>query len=90
MSYVGKANLGDLERYIQEYAALPSTALPSTHVPLTIEMSAVNGYFFLNFIQYFREPAFFRAFIRQLRDNHIDYDILNSAEALYPGVELPV
>ena len=90
VSYVGKANLGDLERYIQEYAALPSTALPSTHVPLTIEMSAVNGYFFLNFIQYFREPAFFRAFIRQLRDKHIDYDILNSAEALYPGVELPV
>ena len=90
VSYVGKANYGDAERYIQEYEALPSTALPSTHVPLTIEMSAMNGYFFLNFIQYFNETDYFRDFIGQLRENDIDYDVLNMTEARYPRVELPV
>ncbi len=90
VSYVGKANLGDAERYIQEYEALPSTALPSTHVPLTVEMSALHGWFFLNFIQFFRETDYFSAFIGQLRQNGIDYDVLNAAEALYPRAELPI
>ncbi len=90
VSYVGKASLGEAERYIQEYEALPSTALPSTHVPLTIEMSAINGYFFLNFIQYFQETDYLNMFIRQLRENEIDYDVLNVAEARYPRIELPV
>ena len=89
VSYVGKASLGEAERYIQENEALPSTALPSTHVPLTIEMSAANGYFFLNFIQYFKETEYLDMFIRQLRSNDIDYDVLNVTEAGYPFITLP-
>ena len=89
VSYVGKANLGDAERYIQEYDALPSTALPSTHVPLTVEVSAVNGYFFLNFIQYFQESDYFDMFVRQLRQNELNYDVLNVTDARYPRMELP-
>ena len=90
VSYVGKADLGDAERYSQEYEALPSTALPSTQVPLTIEMSAMNGYFFINYIQYFTETDYFDAFIRELRINNIDYDVLNVTEARYPRVSLPL
>ena len=89
VSYVGKADFGEAARYIQEYEALPSTALPSTHVPLTIEMSAVNGFFFINFIQYFKETDYYYAFLQQLRENEIDYDVLNMTEARYPDIELP-
>ena len=89
VSYTGKANFGKVERYIQEFEALPSTALPSTHVPLTIEMSALHGYFFINFIQYFDEYDYFSTFLDQLRQNDIDYDVLNVVEARYPRVELP-
>jgi len=89
VSYVGKANLGDFERYIQEYEVLPSTVLPSTHVPLSIEMSAMNGYFFLNFMQFFPETDYFLTFISQLRKNNINYDVLNVTEARYPRMELP-
>jgi hypothetical protein len=53
-------------------------------------MSAMNGYFFLNFIQYFNETDYFSNFIGQLRENDIDYDVLNMTEARYPRVELPV
>lgn len=88
VSYVGKSDLGEAEFYIQGFDALPSTALPSTHVPLTVEMSAVNGYFFLNFIQYFHEEAYFDMFVRQLRKNNIDYDVLDVTEARYPRVEI--
>ncbi len=90
VSYVGKASLGDAERYIQEFEALPSTALPSTHVPLTAEISVMNGNFFINFSQYFTEYDYFTTFIRQLRQNDINYDVLNLAEARYPRIELPV
>ena len=68
---------------------MPSTALPSTHVPLTVEVSAVNGYFFLDFIQYFKEEDYFSVFVRQLRQNDIEYDVLNVAQARYPDIELP-
>ncbi len=88
VSYVGKANFGDVEHYIQEYEALPSTALPSTHVPLTVEMSALHGYFFINFIQYFKEYDYFSMFLDQLRQNDIDYDVLNVVEARYPRVQI--
>ena len=88
VSYVGKSDMGDAEYYIQEFDALPSTALPSTHVPLTVETSAINGYFFLNFIQYFHEEDYFNMFVKQLRKNNIDYDVLDVTEARYPSVEL--
>ena len=90
VSYVGKADFGDAEWCILENDALPSTALPSTHVPLTIELSAVNGYFFLNFMQFFHEEDYFRMFTRQLRQNNIDYDVLDVTEARYPRVVLPL
>ena len=90
VSYVGKADLGEAEGYIREYHALPSTALPSTHVPLTIEMSAVNGYFFLNFIQFFRQTDYLSAFTRQLQRNGIEYELLGTGEALYPRMEMPI
>lgn len=89
ISYVGKADLCEAEQYIQEYEALPSTALPSLHVPLTIEISAVHGYFFMNFIQYFEADDCLNAFIRQLRRYNINYDVLNTTEALWPRMELP-
>ena len=89
VSYVGKSSMGNAEFYIQDHNALPSTALPSTHVPLTIELSALNGYFFLNFMQFFHEDAYFSAFVRQLRENNIDYDVLDLLDANYPRVELP-
>ena len=63
--------------------------LPSSHNPLTIEMISLNGSIFLNFIQYFPEMEYYRLFIRQLRENHINYDVLHQREARYPLLEMP-
>lgn len=85
VSYVGKASLGEAERYILE-----NDIMPSVHTPLTIEVSAVKGYFFLNFIQYFQEEDYFSQFVRQLRQNDVEYDVLNITEARFPLVELGI
>lgn len=89
VSYVGKASLGDAEFYVQEYHVLPSTALPSCETPLTLEVSAVNGCFYVNFMQHFEGDEYLRAFIMQLRENDIDYDVLYQEPIKYPLLALP-
>ena len=74
VSYIGKANMGAMENYLQEFDPLPSTALPSMHTPLTIEMVSMNGLIVLNFIQYFPEMEYFSLFVKQLRENNINYN----------------
>jgi hypothetical protein len=89
VSYVGKANMGDAEYYVQEFHVLPSTALPSCETPLTLELSAFNGSFYINFIQYFEEEDYLRAFIAQLRENNINYDVLHQEQTKFPGMICP-
>ena len=89
VSYVGKASMGDAEFYVQEFHALPSTALPSCETPLTLELSAVNGCFYVNFMQHFEGDEYLRAFIMQLRENDINYDVLYQEHIKYPRLALP-
>ncbi len=86
VSYTGKGVFGDAEYYVQEFHALPSTALPSSATPLTLELSAVNGSFYVNFLQYFEEQDILDAFIGQLREGGINYDVLYQETARYPGM----
>ena len=89
VSYVGKVDMGDAEFYVQEFHSLPSTALPSCEMPLTLELSAVNGSFYVNFMQFFEGDTYLRAFIRQLRENNINYDVLYQEQTKYPGFVCP-
>ena len=89
VSYIGKVNMGFIDHYLQEFDPIPSTALPSMHTPLTIEMVSMNGCIVLNFIQYFTEMEYFSLFVKQLRDNNINYNVLRQEKALYPLLEMP-
>ena len=89
VSYVGKVDMGDAEFYVQEFHALPSTALPSCETPLTLELSAVNGSFYVNFMQFFDGDKYLRAFIQQLRENDINYDVLYQEQTKFPGFVCP-
>ena len=86
VSYVGKTDMGEAERYIQEFHVMPSTALPSSATPLTLELSAMNGSFYVNFMQYFENDCYLNAFIQELRDNQINYDVLYQEQTKYPGM----
>lgn len=89
VSYVGKVDMGNAEYYVQEFHVLPSTALPSCTTPITLELSAVNGSFYVNFMQFFEGDAYLRAFIKQLRENDINYDVLYQEPTKYPGFVCP-
>ena len=90
VSYVGKSRMGQIEPYIQEINCVPSTALPSSHTPVVIEISSVNGFFYVNFIQYLSDLQYTHAFIRQFRDNGIEYVVLSQEEAMYPAIDIPL
>lgn len=50
-----------------------------------MELSAINGSFCVNFMQFFEEDAYLRAFIEQLRENGINHDVLYREKTKYPS-----
>ena len=70
VSYVGKANFGDMEKYITDFKTIISSV-----IPLGIEISAVNGKFYLDFIQKFEDERYIKAFKEELDSLKIKYEV---------------
>lgn len=85
VSYVGKANYREAERYIRDFRLWTS----SSGDGLLIEISAVNGRFTLDFLQTFSNPAFVNAFLHELDQNGIVYDLQDVNELELPNIVLP-
>ena len=85
VSYVGKADYQEAERYIRDFRAWTSSAADG----LTIEISAVNGRFTLDFLQTFSSPVFVNAFLKELDENGIVYDLQDVNELELPNIRLP-
>lgn len=85
VSYVGKAEFGESERYVRDFSLWTSTATNG----MTIEISAVNGRFTLDFIQVFSSPVFVDAFLRELEENEIEYDLQSVHELEHSNILLP-
>ena len=85
VSYVGKANYREAEQYIRDFRLWTSSAGDG----LLIEMSAVNGRFTLEFLQTFSSPVFVNAFLKELEENGIVYDLQDVNELKLPNVKLP-
>jgi len=85
VSYVGKANYQEAEQYIRDFRLWTSSASNG----LTIEISAVNGRFTLDFLQSFSNPVFVNAFLKELDENGIVYDLQDVKELDLPNIVLP-
>lgn len=85
VSYVGRANIGDAERYVRDFR-LHTNSIGIT--PL-LEISAVGGRFIISFIQPFEDDRYVNAFLDELNDSYIAYDLLDAGRVRLPGVELP-
>lgn len=83
VSYVGKANFGDSEKYIRDFRVWTYNAAS----PL-VEISAVNGKFTFDFLQPFSDPFIVNAFLRELDENGITYDLQDVAPLQLPEVTL--
>ena len=85
VSYVGKANYKEAEQYIRDFRLWISSAADG----LTVEISAVNGRFTLDFLQTFSSPVFVNAFMKELEENGIVYDLQDVNDLELPNIKLP-
>lgn len=85
VSYVGKANYQDAEKYIRDFRLW--TFKPVNRI--LIEISVVNGMFNLDFVQPFTSPIYVNAFLRELDENGIEYDLKDVNELELPNVKVP-
>ncbi|MBR3457985.1 MAG: hypothetical protein IKH16_07515, partial [Selenomonadaceae bacterium] len=83
VSYVGKANFMEAEKYVQEFHLWTYSALP-----ITIEISAVNGKFTFDFIQHFRSPIYIDAFLKELDKHGISYNFQDGIMEELPNIKL--
>ena len=85
VSYVGKANYKEAEKYIRDFR----TWTGATGKYPCVEIAAVNGRFTLDFIQPFSSPVLVNAFSKELEDNGITYDLQDVALLDVPNIQLP-
>ena len=85
VSYVGKANYKEAEQYIRDFRSWTSSATNG----LLVEIAAVNGRFVIDVIQKFSSPIIVNAFLKELEDNGIVYDLQDVQELDLPNVKLP-
>jgi hypothetical protein len=85
VSYVGKANYKEAEQYIRDFRTWTATGTSE----LIIEVSAVNGRFTLDFLQSFSSPVYVNAFLGELEENGIVYDLQDVQALDIPNIRLP-
>lgn len=85
VSYVGKANYKEAEHYIRDFRLWTS----QRGSIILIEISAVNGRFTLDFTQPFSSPIYLNAFLAELDENGITYDLQDVHRMELPNVKLP-
>ncbi|MBR1659316.1 MAG: hypothetical protein IJ705_03260 [Oscillospiraceae bacterium] len=85
VSYVGKANYRGAEQYIRDFRAWTSSPANG----MAVEISAVNGRFTLDFLQDFSSPVYVNAFLKELEENHIVYDLQDVNALELPNILLP-
>lgn len=85
VSYVGKADYKEAEQYIRDFRLLTSPLGNN----LLVEISAVNGRFTLDFLQSFSSPVIVNAFLKELDENGIIYDLQDVNELKLPNIKLP-
>ncbi len=85
VSYVGKADYKEAEQYIRDFRTWTSPLGNN----LLIEISAVNGRFTLDFLQSFSSPVIVNAFLKELDENGIIYDLQDVNDLELPNIKLP-
>lgn len=70
LSYVGKANFGDAEKYITDFVTIANVRMG-----ILIELAAVNNKFYLDYIQNFDGDEYFYSFTKELDNINIKYEI---------------
>ena len=85
VSYIGKAGFKESEDYIRDFRLWTSAAGNT----LLIEVSAVGGRFTIDFLQSFSSPLYVNAFLAELEDNGVKYDLQDVMKTELPNIRYP-
>ncbi len=75
LSYVGKANFGDAEKYITDFVTIANV-----RIGVLIELAAVNNKFYLDFVQNIEGDEYFNSFTQELNNINLKYEIKEKTE----------
>ena len=84
ISYSGKKSFGTCDRHI---AALFPAGEP-VGIGVLMEVTAADGWFYVVFMQDWREDVYFNAFLKEIVSLGLDFDLLYSSEAKAPAFSL--
>lgn len=84
VSYSGKGSFGSCDKHIA--AAFPQVSAKGMNI--LMEVTSADGWFFITFIQEWREDVYFNAFMKEIVAQGLDFDLLYSAHNEQPGFSL--
>lgn len=84
VSYSGKRSFGSCDRHIE--ALFP--AGEPVGIGILMEVTAADGWFYIVFMQDWREDVYFNAFLKEIVNLGLDFDLLYSSEAKAPAFSL--
>lgn len=85
VSYTGKASYGQIERYIEECRELTN----SIYLTPLLELAAMGGRFFIDFIQPFEDERYINAFAKELEKWGVDCTMSPGEKMILPRIRLP-
>ena len=85
VSYVGRTDFNGAERYIRDFRTLTSPP-PSG---LGVEIAAVGGRFTFDFIQTFSSDIYVKAFLKELEENNIRFELQEVSRLEIPEFKHP-
>ncbi|MCQ2156337.1 MAG: hypothetical protein MJY57_03955 [Bacteroidales bacterium] len=84
ISYSGKKSFGSCDKHIE--ALFP--AGEPIGIGILMEVTAADGWFYIVFMQDWREDVYFNAFLKEIVGLGLDFDLLYSSEAKAPSFSL--
>lgn len=84
ISYSGKKSFGSCDKHIE--ALFP--AGEPVGIGILMEVTAADGWFYIVFMQDWREDIYFNAFLKEIVALGLDFDLLYSSEAKAPSFSL--
>ena len=76
VSYSGRSNFGTCDQYLKAFFPQVSAFI----MGLLIEITTADGWFYVTFIQEWKEDVYFNAFLKEIVSFGIDFDLLYSSE----------
>lgn len=84
VSYSGKSSYGSCDKHIAALFPQPQ----AVGCGILMEITAADGWFYITFIQEWREDVYFDAFIKEIIARGLDFDLLYSAQSRPAGFSL--